>query len=75
MSYQKFKQMVRSICARAGGGIRLRFSQEDDRYIAVYDDIEITANSQSSSLTVRWGSGQNHKPHMAMIPAEVRCGG
>lgn len=71
MSYTRFKTMVRSICAKAGGGIRLRFSQDDGRYFARYDDIEITANSQSSSLTVRWGSSSKHKPHMAMVPVEA----
>ena len=71
MSFQVFKKIVETICARSGGGITPLFSEEDGRYIAQYDDIEITGNSQSVRLTARWGSG---KCHQAMIPKEV-CSG
>lgn len=70
MSFQVFKQIVATICARCGG-ITPQFSEEDGRYVAQCDDIEISGNSKSVRLTARWGSG-----HQAMVPQEVcnACG-
>lgn len=66
MSYQVFKKMVRTICAKSGEGIIPVFSNVDGKYTARYEDITITGNSKSVRLTAMWGSG-----HQAMIPQEV----
>lgn len=68
MSFATFKRIVLTICAKSGGGITPRFSEEDGKFVATYDDIEISGNSKSVKLTARWGSG---KCHQAMIPQEV----
>lgn len=70
MTFEAFRRMVFTICAKAGGGISPRFRNEDGKFIATYDDVVISANSKSPSLTVRWGSG---KSHMAMVPKAVVC--
>ena len=69
MKYQTFRKMVRTICTKAGIGIKPVITNEDGVFTCLYDDIRITANSQSTKLTVNWGSG-----HQAQIPAsEVAC--
>lgn len=69
MSYQVFKQVVATICARCGG-ITPQFSEEDGRYVARCDDIEIVGNSISVRLAALWDDG-----HQAIIPQEVcDCG-
>ena len=70
MSFEAFRRMVLTICARAGGGIRPRFRNEDGKFMATYDDVVISASKSSKSLTVRWGSG---KSHTAMVPKAVVC--
>lgn len=68
MSYQRFKAIVKSVCAKTGGGIKLKFRNEDGMFFAEYDDITITANRLSSSLTVNHGSGHGvHRAHTAMV--------
>lgn len=68
MNYQRFKQIVRAICAKTGGGIRLKFRNDGGLFVAEYDDVTITANSKSSSLTVNYGSGHGTKrTHTSMV--------
>lgn len=66
MSFEVFKKIVTTICAKSGGGIRPQFSQEDGRYLARYDDVVLSGNSSTYGVTVRWGSG-----HQAMVPNET----
>lgn len=66
MSFEAFKKIVRTICAKSGGGIRPQFSQEDGKYIARYDDVVMSGNSGTYGITVRWGSG-----HQAMVPRDT----
>lgn len=63
MTYEFFKIWCKTMCAKAGGRYRLRFSQEDGKYRAQYDDITISANSESKVFTVLCGSG-----HCATFP-------
>lgn len=64
MSYEAFVKHVNRIIEKAGGGIKVRFSNEPEggRYIAKFSDgTTITGNGSCLSLSVRWGSG-----HVAM---------
>lgn len=68
MSYQRFKAIVKSVCAKTGGGIKLRFRNEDGMFFAEYDDITVTANRLSTALTWNFGSGHGtRRAHTAMV--------
>lgn len=66
MSFEVFKKIVHTICAKSGGGIMPRFSQADGKYIAQYDDVVMSGNASTYGITVRWGSG-----HQAMVPVNT----
>ena len=55
---------MRGLCAKFG--IRPKFYDDDGRFTARHNDMIITANSQSKSITVRWDVNSN-RPHMAMM--------
>ena len=64
MSYEAFVKHVNRIIEKAGGGIKVRFSNEPEggRYIAKFSDgTTITGYESCIKLSVRWGSG-----HVAM---------
>lgn len=66
MTYEQFKQRVRSYCARAG--LQVRFSIDDGKYIAVCDDVKFVGNPFSKRPSVMWGDG-----HVALMPEVVLC--
>lgn len=71
MNYQSFKRMVRAIFAKEG--IKPKFSNQDGKFTARHEDMVITANSISPSLTVRWDIHSN-KPRQAMVrPEALQC--
>lgn len=64
MSFEAFVKHVNRIIEKAGGGIKVRFSNEpeDGKYIArCSDGTTITGYETCIKLSVRWGSG-----HVAM---------
>lgn len=64
MSYEVFQRRVNALIDRAGGGIKVRFSEDDEkgRYFAKCSDgTTIIGNPSSIKVTVRFGSG-----HQAM---------
>lgn len=69
MTYEAFKRIVKTICARSGAGLRVRFSSgRDGMFIARYGDIVLTANKSAESITCNFGSGSGIKrSHMAMV--------
>lgn len=66
MSFDSFKTCVENLIAKAGGGIKVDFSTDDNgKYVAkCADGVIITGNSIGIKLSVRWGSGHQS---MAMI--------
>lgn len=60
MSYESFQSMIRRLVNNSGGGISVRFKFDDGKFIAyVSDGTQITGNSLSTRVTVRWGN-RNH---------------
>lgn len=60
MSFEVFKNKIISLIDRAGGGILVDFStdQENGRHIACCSDgTKIVGNSVCARLSVQWGSG------------------
>ena len=60
MAYEVFKNKIKSLIERAGGGISVRFSNdtENGRFFAnCSDGTLIIGNPSSLKVTVRYGSG------------------
>lgn len=57
MTFARFKALCKTICAKAGHGLVLQFSEEDGVFSATYGDIKITGRPGSDVSTVNWGSG------------------
>lgn len=61
MSYDKFVESVNNLVKKAGGGISVKFFQEDGKYFAhLSDGTRIIGNSVSVKVQVRWRGG-NHQ--------------
>lgn len=61
MSYEVFQTKVLTLIERAGGGIKVRFSEENGRYFATCSDgTVISAGARNLKATVRW-NGKNHQ--------------
>ena len=60
MKYERFKAMVRAICAKYGLS-KIRFSNEDGMYMAEVASMCFTANSVSTALSINYGSGYGTK--------------
>lgn len=67
MNYQRFKNVIRSVCAKAAEGCVLRFKNEDGKYIAEYGDTRFESNSVAESIMVsvpnhqfRWKVGEQN---------------
>lgn len=60
MSYDAFKQKVNALISKAGGGIKVQFSTDDDsgrHYANLSDGTTIIGNRSCFRVSVRWGSG------------------
>lgn len=60
MSYEVFKRKVNALIAKAGGNIRVRFSNDNDKgrfFANCSDGTTIIGNPDSLKVTVRFGSG------------------
>lgn len=60
MSYEVFRRRVNALIAKTGGGVKVRFSTDDDKgkhYANLSDGTTIIGNNASFKVTVRWGSG------------------
>lgn len=67
MSFQSFKNIVKTVCSRSGGGLRVRFSDKGGMFVAFYGDLVMTANKHSDSITVNFGAGNGiRRAHTAM---------
>lgn len=60
MSYEVFKLSVNSLIEKAGGGIRVDFSNDETgRFIAnCSDGTTIIGNSEAFKVTVKWRTHQ-----------------
>lgn len=62
MSYEVFKRKVNALIAKAGGGIKVRFSSDAEKgqhFARCSDGTTIIGNKACLKVTVRWGSGHN----------------
>lgn len=62
MSYEVFKRKVNALIAKAGGGIKVRFSSDTEKgrhFAKCSDGTTIIGNNTCLKVTVRWGSGHN----------------
>ena len=60
MSYEVFKNKVTAMINRAGSGLKVRFSTDEEigkHYASCSDGTTIIGNSSSLKVTVKWGSG------------------
>lgn len=60
MSYEVFRRKVNALIAKTGGGVKVKFSADDDKgthYANLSDGTTIIGNNTSFKVTVRWGSG------------------
>lgn len=66
MSYQEFQNKINGLIERAGGGIKVKFYEENGRYLATCSDgTVISAGARNLKVTVRWG-GKNHQAVVAI---------
>jgi hypothetical protein len=73
MRYERFKAMVRAICAKYGLS-KIRFSNEDGMYMAEVASMCFTANSVSTALSINYGSGRGTKrAHTFMLKEAETC--
>lgn len=73
MKYERFKAMVRAICAKYGLS-KVRFSNEDGMYMAEVASMCFTANSVSTALSINYGSGRGTKrAHTFMLKEAETC--
>jgi len=64
MSYEVFRRRVNALIVRAGGGIKVRFSEDTEKgkfFANCSDGTTIIGNPSSLKVTVQYGSG-----HQAM---------
>lgn len=60
MEYRVFRKKVNELIRKAGGGISVRFSTDNEKgkHVAQCSDgTVIMANNQTLGISVRWGSG------------------
>lgn len=58
MSYEVFQSRVNGLIEKAGGGISVRFFQENGKHYAKCSDgTTIIGNSIAPSVKIMWGSG------------------
>lgn len=59
MSYEVFQRKVNALIAKAGGGISVIFSTDDEgkHYANCSDGTTIIGSNSCLKVTVRWGSG------------------
>lgn len=67
MTFQRFKALCKTICAKAGHGLVLTFSNEDGVFKAEYGDIKITGRPGSDITTANWGSGHVAQFHIGEV--------
>lgn len=69
MSFVSFRSKINSICRKAKVSVKFEHDKDNGRYVArLNDGTQITGNSTSKKVTVRWGSRGAHCS-MAMLPA------
>jgi len=60
MSYEVFQDKVSALVKRAGGGISVRFSRDEDKgrhFANCSDGTVIIGNEACLRVSVRWGNG------------------
>lgn len=68
MSYEVFKAKVNALIKRAGGGIKVRFSSDEEHgkhYANCSDGTVIIGSKSCLKVTVRW-NGRNHQGMVAI---------
>lgn len=63
MTYESFMRRVKALIRRAGGNIKVRFSEDEEKGIHIAylsEGIIITGNKTSYNVTVKWNGG-NHQ--------------
>lgn len=69
MSFASFCSRVNIVCRKAKISVRFEHDKDNGRYVArLKDGTQITGNSTSKKVTVRWGNRGTHCS-MAMLPA------
>lgn len=61
MSYEEFVDKVKNIADKTK--TKVKFKEEDGRYTAYAGTVQMTGNSDSKDITVRWGEYQKMSPH------------
>lgn len=68
MSYEVFMTKVNALIKRAGGGIKVRFSRDEEHgkhYANCSDGTVIIGSKACMKVTVRW-NGRNHQSMVAI---------